>query len=183
MSYRQAFQIGLLSTTLLTLPLAQAADMSNAEFSEKKNEVSAQYKSAKAACASMTSNAKDVCVEEAKAREKVARAELQYQYSSKPDDRIKVATAKADGAYAVAKEKCDDRAGNEKDVCVKEAKALQTKALADVRANRRMSEARKESANDKRDADYSVATEKCDALTGSAKTNCIASAKARFGKS
>jgi hypothetical protein len=34
----------------------------------------------------------------------------------------------------VAKEKCDDKAGNEKDVCVKEAKAALVRAKADAKA-------------------------------------------------
>jgi hypothetical protein len=35
---------------------------------------------------------------------------------------------------------------------------------------------------EKRDANYKVAAEKCDALAGDAKSACIADAKARFGK-
>ena len=34
----------------------------------------------------------------------------------------------------------------------------------------------------KRDADYEVATEKCDAATGDVKASCIAAAKAKYGK-
>ena len=41
--------------------------------------------------------------------------------------------AKADAAYKVAKEKCDDLKGNDKDVCVKEAKAKLAKAKADAK--------------------------------------------------
>ena len=36
---------------------------------------------------------------------------------------------------------------------------------------------------DKRDADYKVAVEKCDALAGSAKDACVKDAKVRYGKS
>ena len=35
----------------------------------------------------------------------------------------------------------------------------------------------------KRDAEYAVAKEKCDAFAGDAKTNCLNEANARFGKS
>jgi hypothetical protein len=38
-----------------------------------------------------------------------------------------------ESAYAAAKGKCDDQAGNATDVCVKEAKAVETKALADAK--------------------------------------------------
>jgi len=90
--------------------------------------------------------------------------------------------AKAESTYAVARERCDDKAGNMKDVCVKEAKAVETKALADARMGKQIGEAAKEASDDKRNADYSVAAQKCDALAGDAKTDCNAAAKARFGK-
>ena len=101
--------------------------------------------------------------------------------------------ARADANYEVAKEKCDDLAGNAKDVCVKEAKAAHVKAKADAKVDRvaadssntavqKTAEARKDAAEDKRDADYKVAVEKCDALAGDAKDACVRDAKARFGK-
>jgi hypothetical protein len=168
--------------SMLMLPVAHAASMSKADYTAAKTRISAEYKSDKAACASLAGNAKDICVEEAKAKEKVARAELEYGFTGKAGDRTKVAVAKAESAYAVAKEKCDDQAGNAKDVCVKEAKAVETKALADAKMGKEIGEAKKDAAADKRDADYNVAVEKCDALAGDAKTSCIAAAKAKFGK-
>jgi hypothetical protein len=95
----------------------------------------------------------------------------------------KLAKARADAAYEVAEEKCDDLAGNPKDVCVKDAKAARTRTLADAKAARQSSEARGEAADDKREAAYKAEAERCDALAGDAKSGCIAAAKARFGKS
>lgn len=112
----------------------------------------------------------------------MALAELTYSYSGKVDDRNKVLVAKAESAYAVAKERCDDQAGNAKDVCRKEAKAVEVKALADAKLGKEIGEARKDAASDKRDADYKVAVEKCDALAGDAKASCVATAKASYGK-
>ena len=43
----------------------------------------------------MTGNAKDICKEEAKAREKVALAENEYSYTGKPADERKVHTVMA----------------------------------------------------------------------------------------
>jgi len=168
--------------SMLVLPVAHAASMSKADYTAAKTRISAEYKSDKAAYASLAGNAKDICVEEAKAKEKVARAELEYGFTGKAGDRTKVAVAKAESTCAVAKEKCDDQAGNAKDVCVKEAKAVETKALADAKIGKEIGEAKKDAAADKRDADYNVAVEKCDALAGDAKNSCIAAAKAKFGK-
>lgn len=56
-------------------------------------------------------------------------------------DRIAAAykSAKAEADFAVAKERCEDVAGNAKDVCVKQTKAAQTKA--DATAQMKTSEA------------------------------------------
>jgi len=56
-------------------------------------------------------------------KEKVAKAELEARYKPSEKNRYQARVAQADADYSVAKEKCDDKAGNEKDVCVKEAKA------------------------------------------------------------
>ena len=182
MNQRFNFKTSLVIAALLVVPVAQAANMAKADYKAGKTRISADYKADKAACASLAGNAKDICVEEAKAKEKVARAELEYSYSGKASDQTKVLTVKAKTAYAVAKEKCDEKAGNDKDVCVKEAKAVETKALADAKMGKQIGEAKKEASDDKRDADYKVAAEKCDALAGDAKASCIAAAKAKFGK-
>lgn len=162
--------------------VAYAAPMTKAEHEGHKAQISETYKADRAACASMAGNAKDVCLEEGKAKEKIALAELEYTFTGKPGDRYKLAVAKAEGAYSVAKEKCDDKSGNAKDVCIKEAKAVEAKALADAKMSEEIGEAKKDAAAEKSEADYKVQVEKCDALAGDAKTNCIAAAKKKFGK-
>lgn len=175
-------QTALLVSTLLMIPAAQAATMNKADYGSTKARISADYKADKAACDSLKANAKDICVEEAKAKEKVARAELEFAYTGKTGDGNKLKVAKAEAAYAVAKERCDDQSGNAKDVCVKEAKAVEVKALADAKLGEEVGKARQDAAQDKRDADYKVAVEKCDALAGDAKNSCLAAAKTKFGK-
>ena len=161
---------------------AFAATMTQAEYGTTKDRVSADYKADKSTCVSMSGNQKDVCQEQAKGKEKVARAELEYNYTGKIGDSNKVAVAKADATYAVAKEMCDDKAGNLKDVCVAEAKAVHTKALADAKMVKKVGEAKMDAVDDKRDANYKVATEKCDSLAGDAKAACISAAKLRYNK-
>ena len=182
MKTSSTLKVSMLISALLALPVAQAATMAKADYDLAKKGISADYKADKAACKPMSGNAKDICVEVAEAKEKVAKAELTFSYSGKPADQTKVRVAKAESAYAVAKEKCDDLAGNAKDVCRKEAKAVEVKALVDAKMAQKIADTRKDGAEDKRDADYKVATEKCDALAGDAKSSCMASAKAKFGK-
>ena len=177
-----SFKASLIVAALMSLPMAQAATMDKAQYGAAKDRISTEYKADKAACGSMSGNAKDICVQEAKGKEKVARADLEFGYTGKPADQNKLLKVKAETTYAVAKEKCDDKAGNDKDVCRKEAKALEVRALADAKMGKQIGEAKKDAADDKTDANYKVATEKCDALTGDAKSSCITAAKARFGK-
>jgi len=182
MNISRNFKTSLLVAALLSFSVAQAATLTKADYKAEKTRIGADYKVDKKACDAFKDNAKDICVEEAKAKENIARAELEYGYTGKTADQTKVLEAKAKSAYAVAKEKCDDQAGNAKDVCVKEAKAVEVKALADAKLGKQIGEAKKEAAEDKSDANFKVAVEKCDALAGDAKTSCVASAKAKFGK-
>jgi hypothetical protein len=177
-------QGALLAAAVFTVPLAQAiTPMGRADYQSARERIGDTYKADRAACASQAGNARDICIEKAKGQNKVALAQLEFDRSGKPADDTKLRVAKADADYAVAKEKCDDLAGNAKDVCRKEASAVQVKALADARTSQKIHELRKDSADDKRDADYQVATQKCQALAGSAKDSCMASAKLQFGKS
>jgi hypothetical protein len=78
----------------------------------------------------MKDNAKDICMAEAKGREKVAIADLDVTYKPSAKARYEARVARADAQYAVAKEKCDDLAGNAKDVCRKEADSVHTAGKA-----------------------------------------------------
>jgi len=173
---------------------AQGATMTKDQHDAAYKDAAAQYKADKTACGSMSGNAKDICMEQAKGKEKVAKADADAAYKATPKAREDARTARADADYNVAKEKCDDLSGNQKDVCVKEAKAAHVKAKADAKVDRvaadtrntsseKMATARKDAAEDKRDADYKVAIEKCDSLSGAAKDTCVKDAKARYGKS
>jgi len=125
-----------------------AQGLSKEEYKAGKDKIAAEYKSAKADCGSLSANAKDVCMAEARGKQKVAKAELEA--SNKPGDKTRsaVSIAKAEADYAVAKEKCDDMAVSDKKVCVKEAKAAQARAKADARSQVKASDA-KQPAKDK----------------------------------
>ncbi|MDB5777275.1 MAG: TolA multi-domain protein [Herbaspirillum sp.] len=92
----------------------------------------------------------------------------------------KTADKQADADYKVAKAKCDAMKGNDKDVCMKEAKAAQTSAKADAKAARKTGNARSDAAEDKNAANYKTAKEKCDAMSGNAKDACISKARADY---
>lgn len=183
MNHRFHLKAPLIIAAMLAFPVAHAASLTKADYKAGKIRVTNEFKAAKTACASLAGNAQDICIEEAKGKENVARAELDYARTGKAGDGTKVEVAKADAAFAVAREKCDDKAGNVKDVCVAEAKAAQTSALSDAKMGKQIDEAVTDATADKRAADYKVASEKCDVLAGESKDTCMAAAKAKFGKS
>jgi hypothetical protein len=183
---------------------AIAQSLSKADYKAGKNRITAEYKLAKAECASFSGNANDICEAEAKGKDKIALAELEARYKPTTENQYKESVVRAEAIYAVANERCDDKAGNAKDVCVKEAKAAEIGAKADAKAQMKALDAnavaarKSAAANDKAteksddafkdaksdtiDAQYKVAKEKCDVYAGDAKDVCVNEAKARFSK-
>ena len=94
------------------------------------------------------------------------------------NSRMKIAEANFD----LDKAKCGAFAGNEKDVCISQAKAALVATKADAKADKKAMEARADAREDKRTAEYQVAREKCDAFAGATKDSCMSAAKAQYGK-
>ena len=127
--------IGVLAAAGLALTgAAAAAPISKDQYKAENARIEAAYKADKDACAGKNGNAKDVCIERAKAKEKVAKAENEAAYKDTEKARYDARIAKAEADYSVASEKCDDLSGNQKDACVKEAKAAEARAKADAKA-------------------------------------------------
>ena len=175
--------VAICAGAVLFAGAASAADMGDkANYDQAKASAKAAYDTDKKACDSLKGNAKDICVAEAKAKRTKVDENAEVAYKNTPKAREHAIHEIAEADYKVAKERCDDKAGNDKDVCVKEAKAVMTRAQADAKASQKGTEARIDASKDKRDADYKVAAEKCDTMAGDAKSACVASAKARYGK-
>ncbi len=150
-------------------------------YDSAKASAKSAYEATKAKCDAMNGNAKDICVAEAKASRTRTDEEAEAGYKNTPKARAHAINEIAEADYKVAKERCDDKTGNDKDVCVKVAKAAMVKAKADAKATKKGTEARMDASKDKREADYKVAAEKCDAMSGDAKDGCVRQAKARYG--
>lgn len=181
-----AFLTRIAAAAVLTCTLAPiwaAPPMAPAELRAARDRVEATYKADKAACKRASDNARDICQAQAKANEQVALAEIEYGQTAKQRDAAKVGLARADGEFAVAKERCDDLAGQPKSLCRTEAKATHTKAQADAKLTIMVGDAKSEARHDKMAADRKVAAEKCDALAHDVKGACLADVKARFDKS
>lgn len=81
--------------------------------------------------------------------------------------------------YKAAKAKCDALKSNAKDICQEEAKVARAKAESDAVAQHR-ADAKdiRKAREDVADAEYELAKEKCDDMSGNAKSACKLDAKA-----
>lgn len=128
------FNRNLIALVAASFVATASMAMQPAEYSVAKDRISADYKVHKEKCDALSGNAKDICQEEAKGNEKVAKAELDAQYKPSKKADYKVRKERADATYEVAKEKCDDLSGDTKNSCEKDAKAAHTAALKTARA-------------------------------------------------
>jgi hypothetical protein len=125
---------GIAAAVALAFGSAQAQDTSKRQVKNAdQDRIEAEYKAAKERCDTMQGNAKDVCQKEAKGKETVAKAELDNKMKPSAANQRKVQEAKAEATYDVAKERCEDQKGNDKDVCEKDAKAAYERAKADIK--------------------------------------------------
>jgi osmotically-inducible protein OsmY len=87
-------------------------------------------------------------------------------------------TQKAESAYRAATAKCDAKSGNDKDVCMAEARLTRTRTEADAlsKYNHTAASHAKARAN-VADAEYDLAKAKCDAKSGAEKDSCMDNAK------
>jgi hypothetical protein len=178
----------------MSLAPAASAAMSDSEYRAALERADRDYEVADEKCEALQGHAEDVCEAQAKAALLRAKADARYAHQPTAKDRYdqRVAHAKAD--YIVAKERCEEKAGNDRDVCKKAVRADYVKAKAEAEADYKSAkagneasteatEARKDAAKEKVDAEYKLAIEKCDSLSGDAKAACVDRAKAKFGKS
>ena len=177
-----------LKTTMLATLLATAMSASYAAaptaalnhdpatYRNVTQKAAADYKLATNACKDMSGNAKTVCMEEAKAARAHTEADAIAQYNNTTAGRAKARTAVADADFAVAKAKCLDATGAEKDSCLANATAVHTAAVADVKADRATAGATPVTTPvttaTTRDATKAAAVEKCAEIAG-AKTGCL----------
>ena len=161
---------------------AQAANFSKSSYDSARADIKATYKGERDNCGSLAGNAKDICVEQAKGREAVALAQLEYNYTGKVADEQKLYAVRADTRYELAKERCDDLGGDAKDVCLRQARTEHEKAQAEIKLAKKVTAAIDEADQSRMKADYKLAIEKCSQLAGDAKDSCVSAAKSRYGE-
>jgi hyperosmotically inducible protein len=140
-----------------------------ATYQNVTKKAAADYKTATTKCATMTGNAKAVCTEEAKAARAHAEADAIAQYNNTPAGRAKARTAVANADFSLAKAKCADMTGADKDNCINNATSVHTAAVADAKADRTAGV----SSTATLDANKAAAVDKCAQVAGQPNTGCL----------
>ena len=173
---------GVINLGFRAITFAAENSDASANYAAVKENAATQYKINRAKCDALVGNPKDVCIAEAKRDLTRTRAEAESAFKGSDKARASARKEIANANYDVAKTRCKSLTGNDKDVCLKQAKSAQVGALADAKADLKVAAIRKEAAEDKMDAEYKVAKEKCDGLAGEAKDGCLKQVKTRFSK-
>jgi len=117
-----------------TLALGACAhSVPKAEYDAAISRAERDYKEAKAKCEGYSGNARDICEAEAKAQRAKSEADAKAAYSDTSKARYDQRVAAAEADYKVARQRCDDLAGDNKDVCIKDAEAALARAKADAK--------------------------------------------------
>jgi osmotically-inducible protein OsmY len=150
-----------------------------ATYRNVTQKVAADYKMAAAKCTGMSGSAKSICMEEAKAVRAHSEADAIAQYNNTAAGRAKARAAVADADFSLAKAKCADMTGADKDSCIATATSVHTAALADAKADRTATSAAVDTgpvtttAAASRDATKAAAIDKCAQVAGGSKTGCL----------
>ncbi|MFD2366533.1 BON domain-containing protein [Pseudoduganella sp. GCM10020061] len=169
-----------MTKNIIAMLLAGAASASFAAGAGMNEQSSAasDYKSAVAKCNSMKGSARTVCTEEARAARAhaVATAAAEGNKSKSEINKARISAVEAD--YGVARARCAEKSGSEKDSCLDAARKAHASSIADVRAGREWSSTMGRSASgttatgagEVRDA---KAISQCEKMTGDSKAACL----------
>ena len=108
----------------------KTSGISNDQYQAEKDRIEADAKAAKKTCDALKDNAKDICQAEAKGKEKLAKKELDLKKNPNDKNAQDLEKMKAEVAYEIAKEKCEDMKGADLAKCKKDAKSEKDRAMA-----------------------------------------------------
>ena len=120
----------------LLVPCSDASTKIAADYANVRARMSGDFKSSVAECLVLPASTRDICVEQALAKDRLARAQLDETGAGNPAARKLVRVAEADLAYVVARKLCDDKAGQNRQLCLNSAAAARTRALLNAKTGR-----------------------------------------------
>ncbi len=121
---------------VLSCEVATAAPLAKDEYRATRKRIDAEYQAERQNCGERHGNSADLCIARAHGTRDVAKAELEAAYKPGPRTNYDAAIARAQSAYSIAKQECDDRKPESRKDCMKDAKAAQARARAEAKALR-----------------------------------------------
>ncbi|HXN16088.1 MAG TPA: hypothetical protein VN878_06905 [Usitatibacter sp.] len=130
--------IGALLVSAAALGIGAAADsprslMSPSDYSQSKRAIEAEKRLALARCRLLDGLSKDLCKAQARAEERIQKADLEARYRGTVGAAAEARLARAKAQYDIAKTKCGDLRGDEKSACLQSAREEKTRALAEAK--------------------------------------------------
>jgi hypothetical protein len=103
--------------------------MSPTDYSVMKKSIESDTRLALGKCRDQESQGRDVCKAEARADERVKKADLEAQYRGTVAAAADARLARAKASYDIAKARCGDQRGEDKLSCLRSARSEKAKAL------------------------------------------------------
>lgn len=110
--------------------------MTGQAYEAAKARIEAQYKADRKVCDKRKGDAKDLCVAQAKGREKAEKAQLEARYKPSPDSILAAKIATADANYEVEKQKCGSLQGAAENRCQRLAREGREAAVRQARVEK-----------------------------------------------
>ena len=129
---------GAILVSATALGLSAAVDsprslMSPVDYGAAKKAIEGETHAALSKCRDLESSAKDLCRAEAKADERIRKADLEAQYRGTVAAAADAKLARAKAQYDLARAKCGDQRGEDKISCMRQARAEKAKAIGDAK--------------------------------------------------
>lgn len=160
----------------------QTAPDAKAVYQHTLDSAEVAFDMQKIRCDAVAGIPNDICIADARAArvriEEEADAAYKNTLTAYTQARVRIAAA----YHERDKTRCGAAVGNDREVCLRQAKANLVAAQADARADRTAIVARLDANDAKVEAQFRVALQKCDAYAGDVKEGCVSTARHAFGK-
>lgn len=130
--------VGALAVSATAFGISTAVDsprslMSPVDYGQAKKAIESDARAAVARCREHDGQAKDVCKAEVRAEERVRKADLEAQYRGTVAAAAEARLARAKAQYEIARAKCGDQRAEERNSCLRSARADKAKAFSEAK--------------------------------------------------
>ena len=129
---------GAILVSATALGISAAVDsprslMSPVDYGAAKKAIEGEAHAALIKCRDLEASTRDLCRAEAKADERIRKADLAAQYHGTVAAAAESKLARAKAQYDLARAKCSDQHGEDKISCMRSARAEKARSLADAK--------------------------------------------------